>query len=103
MSKVKALGVECESVNSKNIEEVLKSTTTSVLFISVEVLKIPSVLKFLLTYRKQICLKVVDEAHLGKSKILAFYKVLILFFFHLQLLLGAPVLEGKMPFVKLWI
>ena len=64
VNSTKALGVDCESVTSENIGELLKSDTL-VLYISPEVLKVPAVTKILLQHRSLFVLKVVDECHLG--------------------------------------
>ena len=64
VSNVKHLGIDCESVNTENVKDLLDSDTT-VLFISPEVFKIPAVTKILLDHRASFVLKVVDEAHLG--------------------------------------
>ena len=63
-NNVQALGLHCEVVTRDNIEAVLKSTK-SVLFISPEVLKLPTVTQKLLLERSSFVLKVVDECHLG--------------------------------------
>ena len=73
-NNVKALGIDCEAVTSANLGELIASTT-SVLFISPEVLKLPSVTQTLLSNRSSFVLKVVDECHLGR-----FIKLLVLFF-----------------------
>ena len=65
VSTVKSLGIDCEAVTSENLPKLLKSEI-AVLFISPEVLKLPSVTQTLLLYRSNFVLKVVDEAHLGK-------------------------------------
>ena len=64
INNVKAVGVNCEGVTSDNIQGLLDSDT-SVLFISPEVLKLPSVTQTLLMYRSAFVLKVIDECHLG--------------------------------------
>ena len=64
ISNVKHLGIDCESVTSENVKDILESDT-AVLFISPEVFKIPAVTKNLLDHRTNFVLKVVDEAHLG--------------------------------------
>ena len=64
MNNVKALGIDCEAMTSENVESLLDSTT-SVIFISPEVLKQPAVTQTLLLNRSKFVLKVVDEAHLG--------------------------------------
>ena len=69
VNNVKALGVQCEAVTHENIK-VLMNSETSVLFISPEILKLPSVTKVLLHYRSFFVLKVVDECHLGKKNYL---------------------------------
>ena len=72
VNNAQALGIECAAVTSDNIQGLLESNV-SVLFISPETLKLPSVTKLLLSYRSTFVLKVVDECHLGKlcSKISA--------------------------------
>ena len=66
VNNVKSIGVSCEAVTSENLKELLTSTTTSVLFISPEILKQPCVTQMLILHRAMFVLKVVDEAHLGK-------------------------------------
>ena len=68
VSSMNTLGLICSAVSSENVEEIL-SSSTSVLFISPEVLKLPQVTQVLLKWRSEIVLKVVDEAHLGKFKV----------------------------------
>ena len=66
VNHVKSIGISCEAVTSENLKELLTSTTTSVLFISPEILKQPCVTQMLILHRAMFVLKVVDEAHLGK-------------------------------------
>ena len=66
VNNVKALGIDCEAMTSENVDNLLNSTT-SVIFISPEVLKQPAVTQTLLMHRSKFSLKVVDEAHLGKN------------------------------------
>ena len=65
VSSTRAMKISCESVTSKNIDELLKSDV-SILFIGPEVLHIPSVSSSLLKCRGRFILKVVDEVHLCK-------------------------------------
>ena len=65
LSSTRAMGISCESVTSKNIDEVIKSDV-SILFIGPEVLHIPAVTNSLLKCRDKFILKVVDEVHLCK-------------------------------------
>ena len=64
VNNVKSLGINCEAVTHDNIKKLMNSET-SVLFISPELLKLPSVTKVLLAFRSSFVLKVVDECHLG--------------------------------------
>ena len=66
VNSVKRIGISCEAVTSDNLLELLNSST-SVLFISPEVLKQAAVTKTLIIHRAMFVLKVVDEAHLGKT------------------------------------
>ena len=66
VNNVKSIGIDCEAVTSENLKELLDSST-SVLFISPEVLKQPGVTQMLILHRAMFVLKVVDEAHLGKG------------------------------------
>ena len=66
VNNVKSIGINCEAVTSENLKELLDSST-SVLFISPEVLKQPGVTQMLILHRAMFVLKVVDEAHLGKG------------------------------------
>ena len=66
VNNVKALGIDCEAMTSENVDALLDSTT-SVIFISPEVLKQSAVTQTLLLHRSKFVLKVVDEAHLGKN------------------------------------
>ena len=65
VNSVKRIGISCEAVTSDNLLELLNSST-SVLFISPEVLKQAAVTQTLIMHRAMFVLKVVDEAHLGK-------------------------------------
>ena len=67
VNNVKNMGIDAVAVTSENIKEIIDSST-SVLFISPEVLKLPAVTQILLQHRSKFVLKVVDEAHLGKRK-----------------------------------
>ena len=61
---VTTLGIDCKVVTPENVKELL-SSSTQVLFISPETLKMKSVSQELLKCRRAFVLKVVDEAHLG--------------------------------------
>ena len=65
INSVKRIGINCEAVTSDNLPQLLDSST-SVLFISPEVLKQAAVTQMLIMHRDKFVLKVVDEAHLGK-------------------------------------
>ena len=65
VSSMQTLGIDCASVTTKNIGEVLESQAT-VLFVGPETLKVPFLTKELLRYRSSFSLKVVDEVHLCK-------------------------------------
>ena len=65
VNNVQSLGIDCAAVTCDNVQGLLDSNV-SVLFISPETLKLPSVTKLLLTYRSNFVLKVVDECHLGR-------------------------------------
>ena len=65
VNNAKTLGLRAEAVTSDNLEGLL-SSDTSVLFISPEVLKLPTVTRLLIKNRASFALKCVDEAHLGK-------------------------------------
>ena len=66
VNNVRALGIDCAAVTGENVHGLLDSDVT-VLFISPETLKLPSVTKLLLSYRSDFVLKVVDECNLGKA------------------------------------
>ena len=68
ISNVQALGIDCAAVTANNAQSLLE-TDMSVLFISPETLKLPSVTKVLLNHRSAFVLKVVDECHLGEKKL----------------------------------
>ena len=70
INNVKALNISCEAVTSDNAQSLLKSRT-AVLFISPEILKQSSVIQALLLHRSDFVLKVVDEAHLGKYRVIS--------------------------------
>ena len=69
ISNVQALGIDCAAVTANNAQSLLE-TDMSVLFISPETLKLPSVTKVLLNHRSAFVLKVVDECHLGEKQAL---------------------------------
>ena len=64
---ISALGINCDAITSQNVHKLLNSEIR-VLFISPEVLKINTVLQELLNHRSSFVLKIVDEAHLGKTQ-----------------------------------
>ena len=66
VNSVRRIGINCEAVTSDNLLELLNSSTP-VLFISPEVLKQAAVTQILIIHRTKFVLKVVDEAHLGKT------------------------------------
>ena len=67
LNNIRNIGVLCKAANKSNIQTLLDSHITIIL-ISPEVLKIPSVTQILLKHRSKFVLKVVDEAHLGMQE-----------------------------------
>ena len=59
------LGVTCASVTRDNIDQILDSKVYIIL-VGPEVLKHANVSKSLLKHRDTFCIKIIDEAHLGK-------------------------------------
>ena len=59
------LGVACASVTRDNVDQILDAKVFIIL-IGPEVLKHANVSKTLLKHRDTFCIKVIDEAHLGK-------------------------------------
>ena len=82
VNNTRKLGIECDVITSENVKELFQNENKEVLFIGPEVLKQESVSEALLSFRNQIVLRVVDEAHLGKEfvRIVSSLHMILLFF-----------------------